>query len=78
MEKVAGRTQISFVFGSVATGYDDETADKNLVTIGKLTADELEAAVAEVKEKIDDKLVINSFTRRNTSNFSWVAKFLSA
>lgn len=63
MDKIEAKTQISFIFGSVATGYDDETADKNLVTIGKLTSEELEEAVAEVKNKIEDKLVVNSFTR---------------
>ena len=63
MEKIEAKTQISFVFGSVATGYDDETADKNLVTIGQLTSEELEDAVADVKAQIDDKLVVNSFTR---------------
>lgn len=60
---LSGRADIVFIFGSVATGYDDETAEKNLVTIGSATVEDVEAAIAPERHRLPDNLVISSFSR---------------
>lgn len=55
--------EIAFIFGAVASGYDDDTSEKNLVVIGDLKKEELEAAVIGVKKELTEELAVNLFTR---------------
>lgn len=55
---------IVFVFGSVATGYDDDEAEKNLVLIGeKIDQDVLDKELNPVREEIQPVLVVNTFNK---------------
>lgn len=65
MTRLHGRADIVFVFGSVATGYDDETAEKNLVTIGAATMEEVEEALAPERHRLPENFVISAFSRED-------------
>jgi hypothetical protein len=63
IEPLASEMEMAFLFGSVATGYDDNTAQKNLVIIGGIEAETVESAVAPVREKFEEELAVSVFTR---------------
>lgn len=54
--------KIVFMFGAVATGYDDEKEEKNLVLIGEgLDVEAIEKELGDLKEKIEPSLTISTF-----------------
>lgn len=57
------KIEIAFIFGAVASGYDDDTSEKNLVAIGTLKKKELEAAVNGVKKELPEELTVHVFSR---------------
>ena len=59
------KIEIAFIFGSVATGYDDDEAEKNLVVIGDIDQESVENAVAPSRDKLDKDIITNVFSRSN-------------
>ena len=69
--KLADHLEIAFLFGSVASGYDDDEADKNLVTIGSLGEEDVAKALEPVRGRLEQDVKINAFTREE-----YIANFL--
>jgi hypothetical protein len=54
---------IVFMFGSVATGYDDDEAEKNLVLIGDgIDEEAVNKELAPIRDEIKPSLVVNIFS----------------
>jgi len=61
----AATAEIVFMFGSVATGYDDDEAEKNLVLIGDdLDTDAVEAELSAIKNTITPELIVRTFNKK--------------
>jgi hypothetical protein len=65
IDDLSNRMEIAFIFGSVATGYDDETEEKNLVIIGSVDTEKVEQAVASVRDRFEEGLAVHIFTRED-------------
>ena len=63
MAGLTEKVEIAFLFGSVATGYDDDEAEKNLVVIGDIDPARIEKAIAEAKRQLSQEVVVKVFTR---------------
>jgi hypothetical protein len=65
LDQTLKSADIVFMFGSVATGYDDETAEKNLVVIGnKIDPELVNNEAGSVADDIKPNLVISTFTKQ--------------
>lgn len=63
VKKLQSKIEIAFIFGAVASGYDDDTSEKNLVAIGNVKKEDMEAAINSERKNMTEELIVHVFSR---------------